>query len=179
MFALASPTEGQCTGTARQRSTAVSVCSALKAWAQLLQGIQVTLHLLSITAINARLCLGVSLRGTFPYSAHPQVGLERGACSKPSWGKEKDLSWGPGVLGSFCGAPRLCSMSCNSVSTRLPPASLPVPTQSRDPQTLACDPWCCWPRDEIHSVHQISALPPRQRRWRKNKGKQKHRTLTP
>lgn len=53
---------------------------------------------LRITAITVGLCLGVSLPRTFPYSARPQVGLERGAHSKPSWGKEKDLSWGAGEL---------------------------------------------------------------------------------
>lgn len=117
MFALASPIKGQCMGTTRQVSTAVSVCSALKARVQLLQGIQGTLHMLSITAVTVRLCLGVFLPCTFPYSAHPQVGLERQAHGKPSWGKEKDLSRGTGVLGSFSGAPRLCGMSCSSVPT--------------------------------------------------------------
>ena len=97
-------------GTTKQGST-VSACSALKAWAQLLQGIQVTLHMHSITAITVMLCLGVALPCTLPYSAGTQAGLERGAHGKPSWGKEKDLSQGAGVLGSSCGAPRLCGMS--------------------------------------------------------------------
>lgn len=73
MFALALPIEGQCIGTTRPGSTAVSVCSALKVPAQLVQGIQVMLHMLSITATTARPCLGVSLPRTFPCSAHPQA----------------------------------------------------------------------------------------------------------
>lgn len=79
MFALALPIEGQCVGTTRQGSTAVSVCSALKVWAQLLQGIQFMHHVLSIAAITVSPCLGVSLPLTFLYGAHPRVGLERGA----------------------------------------------------------------------------------------------------
>jgi len=135
MFSLALSIEGQSVGTARQGSTALSVCSALKAQVQLLQGIQVTLHMLNVTAITVSLGFGVSLSHSFPYSAHPQVGLERGPHGKPSWGKEKDLSHGAGVLGSFCGALRLCSMSYSSVPTWLPPLRFPSPDRA---ETCRC-----------------------------------------
>lgn len=78
------------------------------------------------------------------------------------WRGERPIL-GSGVLGSFCGAPRPCSMSCNSVLTWLYVQLCFLLTPSRHVQTLAHDPWCCWPRDEMCSMHQISALSPRQR----------------
>lgn len=107
-------------GTAMQGPTVASVCSALKVWAQLLQGVQLAFHMFSIAAIAVRPCLGVSLFCTFSYGVHSQVALERGVCGWPSWGKEEDffpglgeemrrggtnlqLHCGTKVLGSFSG----------------------------------------------------------------------------
>lgn len=76
-------------GTARQGSTVVSVCSALKVGAQLLQGVQFAFLVFSITAIAVRPCLGLSLFCAFSYGMHSQVALEIGVHGWPSWGREE------------------------------------------------------------------------------------------
>lgn len=177
MFALASPIEGQSMGTTRQGSTAVSVCSALKAWAQLLQGIQV-LHMLSIPAITVRLCLGVSLPRTFPCSAHPQAGLERGAHGKPSWGEEKIC---PRVLGCWRAFVELPGYAaCSAAQSLHGYLQLCFPSPAR---AGTCR---CW-----HVTHGSAGQGmkctqctksqpcPQGKDRHKNKGKQKHRTLRP
>lgn len=59
------------------------------------------------------------------------------------------------------------SLQCTSSFASHPP-------HSRDLQVLAYEPWCSWPRDEIHSMYQSSALPSRQRQTQtQEKGKTK------
>lgn len=140
---------------------AASVCSALKAWAELLQGVQIMLHMLSITAISVRCVLGyLFLHLSLQWTSTSWIR------KRTSWqaflGKKKDLSWVLGCQGASVGLPG--HTACPAIQSLHGCVQLCfLLTPSRHVQTLAHDPWCCWPRDEMCSMHQISALSPRQR----------------
>lgn len=112
------------------------------------------LHMLIITAISVRCVLG-SLSCTFPYSGHFQVRLEREAHGKPSLARRRTS---PGFWGARGASVWLTGhAACPAIQSLHGFAS-----SSPWAGTLSC----CWPRDEMCSMHQISALLLRQRHAR-------------
>lgn len=111
------------------------------------------LHMFSIPAISVRCFLGYVFPRC-PCSGHLQVRLERGARGKPSLARRKMSPGFWGARGASMGLPgHAACPAIQSLNGYVQLCLLPTPSR---------DPWCCWPRDEMCSMHQISALFPRQ-----------------
>lgn len=159
-----------------QGSTVISVCWALKVGAQLLQGVQFVFHVLSISAIAVRPCLDpIFLLYLFLW--HPFTG---GIRKRSLWtaflGQGGGLfprAWRRNVKG-------LAQTSNCTVALRCQGAFLGVMVASdftpwcRDPQLLAHNPWCCWPR--VKWTQCTKSQPCSQGKDRHtNMGKKRHR----